>query len=99
MAEQYTVYVDDNFHYMDEDARYKYGAYESLEEAVRVCKAIVDACLTRGYEPGVSARKLYEGYVASGDDPFIVGPGASFSAWTYARQRCEALCGGSVEDR
>ena len=98
MPEPYTVYVDDNFHYMDEDARYKYGAYESLEEAVQVCKAIVDACLTRGYEPGVSARKLYEGYVASGDDPFIVGPGAKFSAWTYARQRCEALCGGSVEE-
>ena len=26
MAEQYTVFVDDNFHYMDEDERYKYGA-------------------------------------------------------------------------
>jgi len=99
MAEQYTVYVDDNFQYMDEDARIKYGAYESLEEALQVCKSIVDACLMRGYTPSISARKLYEGYVASGDDPFIVGPGASFSAWTYARQRCEALCGGSVEDR
>ena len=99
MAEQYTVYIDDNFQYMDENARIKYGVYESLEEASRVCRAIVDACLTRSHEPGMSARQLYEGYVAAGDDPFIVGPGASFSAWTYARQRCEALCGGSVEDR
>jgi hypothetical protein len=99
MAEQYTIYVDDNFQYMDEDARTKHGAYKSLEEALQVCKAIVDACLTRAHEPGMSARRLYEEYVAAGDDPFIVGPGASFSAWTYARQRCEALCGGSVEDR
>jgi hypothetical protein len=99
MAEQYTVYIDDNFQYMDEDARIKYGTYESLEEASQVCRAIVDACLTRSHERGMSARQLYEGYVAAGDDPFIVGPGASFSAWTYARQRCEALCGGSVEDR
>jgi hypothetical protein len=99
MSEHYTVYVDDNFDYMDEDKRTTYGNYESLEEAVQVCKTIVDACLTRAHEPGMSARKLYEEYVAAGDDPFIVGPGASFSAWTYARQRCEALCGGSVEDR
>ena len=99
MAELYTVYIDDNFHYMDEDARTKHGEYSTLAEAVQACKAIVDACLTRAYEPGMAARKLYEGYVAAGDDPFIVGPGAGFSAWTYARQRCEALCGGSVEDR
>lgn len=97
MSLLYTVYVDDNFKYMDEDARTKQGDYATLEEAVQVCKGIVDACLARAHEPGMSARKLYEGYVAAGDDPFIVGPGASFSAWTYARQRCEALCGGSVE--
>ena len=98
MAELYTVYIDDNFHYMDEDARIKHGEYSTLPEAVQACEAIVDACLTRAYEPGMSAHKLYEGYVAAGDDPFIAGPGANFSAWTYARQRCEALCGGSVED-
>ena len=99
MAELYTVYIDDNFHYMDEDARTKHGEYSTLAEAVQACKAIVDDCLTRAYEPGMLAHKLYEEYVAAGDDPFIVGPGAGFSAWTYARQRCEALCGGSVEDR
>lgn len=98
MAELYTVYIDDNFNYMDEDARTKHGEYATLEEAIQACKAIVDACLTRAHAPGMPARKLYEEYVAAGDDPFIVGPGASFSAWTYARQRCEALCGGKVED-
>jgi hypothetical protein len=99
MSALYTVYVDDNFNYMDENARFKHGDYATLEEAVQACKAMVDACLAKGYVPGMSAHKLYEGYVAAGDDPFIVGPDANFSAWTYARQRCEALCGGSVEDR
>jgi hypothetical protein len=95
----YTVLVDDNFHYMDESERYEYGAYATLAEAVAVCQAIVDACLQRGYEPGMSAAKLYEGYVAAGEDPFIVGPGAKFSAWTYARELCEALCGGRIDDK
>jgi hypothetical protein len=98
MSEHYTVYIDDNFDYMDEDKRATYGNFESLEEAVQVCKTIVDAFLTKVHKPGMSARQLHEEYIASGDDPFIRGPGASFSAWTYARQRCEALCGGSVED-
>jgi len=42
MNEKYIVYVDDNFHYMDTDERYKYGEYDTLEEAIRECKAIVD---------------------------------------------------------
>jgi hypothetical protein len=98
MTSPFAVYVDDNFKYMDEDARTKHGDYATLEEAVQACKAIVDACLTRAHEPGMSARRLYEEYVAAGDDPFIQGPDARFSAWTYAKQRCEMLCGGSVED-
>lgn len=93
----YTVLVDDNFHYMDESERYKYGTYATLEEAVQVCQAIVDVCLQRAYEPGMSPTVLYEGYVAAGEDPFIDGPGANFSAWSYAKLRCEALCGGRVE--
>lgn len=98
MSSLYTVYVDDNFNYMDEDARTKYGDYATSDEAVQVCKAIVDRFLVKTHEPGMSAGQLYKEYVACGDDPFIQGPGARFSAWTYAKQRCEALCGGSVED-
>jgi hypothetical protein len=98
MTSPYAVYVDDNFKYMDEDARTEFGDYATLEEAVEVCKAIVDSFLAKAHKPGMSARQLYKEYIDFGDDPFIRGPGARFSAWTYARQRCETLCGGSVED-
>ena len=27
---KYTLYIDDNFHYMDEDERYKAGEFSSL---------------------------------------------------------------------
>jgi hypothetical protein len=93
----YTVLVDDNFAYMDEDKRYMHGAFATLEEAVQACQAIVDDFMRRTYTPGMSAAALYREYVAASEDPFIRGPGAEFSAWTYAKQRCEALCGGPVD--
>jgi len=37
-----------------------------------------------------------------GDDPFIVATDetpASFSAWDYARQRCEERAGNRIESR
>ena len=95
----YTVLVDDNFDYMDEDKRYQHGAFATLEEAVQACQVIVDDFMHRTYRPGMSAAALYQEYVAAGEDPFIVGPGAKFSAWTYAKERCEALCGGRVEQK
>jgi hypothetical protein len=93
----YTVLVDDNFHYIDESERYKYGTCAKLEEAVPVCQAILNASLQKAYKPRMSVTVLYEEYVAAGEDPFVRGPGANFSAWSYAKLRCEALCGGRVE--
>jgi len=88
----YAVFVDDNYHYMDKSERYKCGDYDTLEAAVQVCQAIVDEFLKTAYKPGMSAEDLYKQYVGFGEDPFISGLGASFSAWTYAKQRCESLC-------
>jgi hypothetical protein len=43
MAEKpYVLYVDDNFHYMNEEERYKGGEYATLEEAVSKCQRIDD---------------------------------------------------------
>ena len=69
---KYEVYVDDNFHYMDESERYKLGDFETCEEAVAACKKIVDEFLEQGYEKGMSFKELYEGYIGFGEDPFIV---------------------------
>ena len=40
--QRYTVMVDDNFHYMDEEHRYEIGTFASYEAAVEACKKIVD---------------------------------------------------------
>ena len=90
----FEVFVDDNFHYQDESDRYKQGDYDTHEEAVKVCKEIVDGELLHLYEKGASATDLYFSYTSFGEDPFIrPSPGGQrFSAWEYARQRCEGIC-------
>ncbi len=94
------VRVDDNYHFMDEAERYELGAYASLEAAVAAAQALVDRELLAAFKPGLTAAQLYAQYTAFGPDPFIApddGQAVTFSAWAYARERCEALCGGRAE--
>jgi hypothetical protein len=90
----YTVFVDDNFHYMDEDERYKLGEFATYEDAVVACEQIVDEYVLADLEPGMTARELYRRYISFGEDPWISNPGEHphFSAWDYARARCKELC-------
>ena len=95
---RYEVMVDDNFNYMDEDARWKKGTYATLDRALRECRKLVDNWLEEGYKPGMSAQELYDAYTMYGDDPFIVvvdgtDESAKFSAWDYARERSRQICG------
>jgi hypothetical protein len=91
------VYVDDNFHYMDESSRVSRGRFATLEEAITACMAI-----TRS-----SVKEHGQGYFEFGEDAWIMPrpkagelaallaahpewPAAPFSegyfsAWTYAR--------------
>ena len=91
----YRVLVDDNFHFMDETERYEQGAYPTLAAAIQACQAIVDDFLLSALKPGQTAQELYILYTGFGEDPFILPPPGEprvpFSAWDYARQRCEAL--------
>jgi hypothetical protein len=94
---RYKVMVDDNFHYQKEDERTEQGVYNTLQEAVVVCRGIVDKSLEEGYRPGISAKELYDLYVSFGEDPFIVAldgadEPAEFSAWSYAKERCQIIC-------
>lgn len=93
---EYTVLVDDNFHYQEEDERTELGTFNSYEEAVVACRRIVDDFLQRCHRVGMTAEELYSQYTSFGDDPFIRpdGPVPRFSAWSYARQRCDDICGG-----
>jgi hypothetical protein len=98
----YRVLVDDNFHYMDESERYELGSYATLEAALEAAKALVDSFLTSEFQPGMTTEQLYKQYLTFGDDAFIIGPKQSvinFSAWEYARQRCEELCGPGASSK
>ena len=93
----YAVLVDDNYHYMDKDARYTHGEFETIEAAIAACRHIVDDYLKSAYEPGMTAEALYASYKSFGEDPWVSGPGdVSFSAWTYAEQRCTEICAGAA---
>jgi hypothetical protein len=92
----YTVRVADNGRYMDEEAVYEQGRYETLEEAEAACHKIVDDFLALKREPGMSAEMLFNLYTAFGEVPYIVGAASEerFSAWGYARERRRAMSKG-----
>ncbi len=90
----YTVYVDDNYSLPPDDGRYKLGDFATLEEAVAACKCMVDGFLKNEVSPDLTAAERYAQYTGFGPDPFIVtdDPDAGhpvFSAWNYAKERCE----------
>jgi hypothetical protein len=68
---RYQVLVDDNFHYMDVEKRWDKGTYATLEEALRVCRAMVQRSVEEQFEqaPGATAEKLFNRYRASGMIP------------------------------
>ena len=97
----YEILIDDNYHYMDSSYRGRGGTFATAEEAVAQCRRIVDEYLddAERIEGRDDATRLWQSYVMFGDDPFVVTSDAlpvAFSAWTYARRRCEERCGGSV---
>jgi hypothetical protein len=92
----YKVLVNDNSHYMNESERFEHGIFASADEAVAACKTIVDEDLDTMWRPGTTAAALYRLYVSFGPDPFSVptnpdDPSVDFSAWTYAKERCEEI--------
>jgi hypothetical protein len=91
---RYEVLVDDNFHYMDEEYRYKLGEFRDCQGAIAACKKIVDEFLLANYRPGMASGELWQQYSFFGEDPFIstTDGNCRFSAWSYARERCKAIC-------
>jgi hypothetical protein len=89
----FELFVDDNYHYMDEAHRYSVATFASWEEAVAAAKRIVDEFLAEAYRPGMTSGELYRSYTGFGEDPFVAPePEEHFSAWDYARGRCRELC-------
>lgn len=95
MDEPFTVVVADNFDYMAGPG-HVLGSFATLELAIAACRRVVDKYLTAAFTPGMLADDLYRSYTTFGADPYILGPrvtGVPFSAWEYARARCDELCG------
>ena len=95
---RYRVVTVDNFHYMEDDANAESSVFETYNAAVAACREIVDRSLAWHHKPGMTAERLYDDYIDFGDDPFIVAIGDAplgekFSAWSYAKERCRAICG------
>ena len=91
-SEKYIVYIDDNFHFMDESERYCAGEFDNPDDAVTKCIEIVDSYLEEATKIEKNADSLYSSYTMFGEDPFIIGPtDVEFSAWDYAKKRSEEI--------
>lgn len=91
----FSIFVHDNFNYMQASEVSKRGDYATWGLAVIEAQRIVDLCLREGHKPGMTSADLYDYYVHFGDDPQIhpVPPGEKFSAWDYAKKRSLVWCG------
>jgi hypothetical protein len=91
---RYKVLVDSHAQYQSESARYELGPFGDYQTAVEAARKIVDDYLLSAYRPGMTAEALFTSYSLFGEDPFIVPDDADppFSAWTYAKARCQHLC-------
>ena len=85
----FKVFVDDHFHYMKEAERYLEGEYSSVDEALNVCKEIVDQFLKNHVKKNTTPDGLFDHYMSFGEDPFIEGN--DFSAANYAKQRSKEI--------
>lgn len=84
---KYTVHVDDNFNFMDEEERYSSGSYDTLEAAVARCKQLIEEELQSYLDQGYAPDKLFETWAMWGEDPFIRPSNDSgFSARAYAKE-------------
>jgi hypothetical protein len=90
--DEITVYVDDNFHYMDESERYEAGKFATKEQALDVCRKIVDEYLLSAFEQGMEQKELYQSYASFGDDPWFSGGYPEYSSWKYAEIRSGEIC-------
>jgi hypothetical protein len=94
---RYQLVIEDNHHFQDESGRREGQIFTDVESALNSCRTMVNWYLEREYRPGMTAAKLYSQYTSFGDDPSIqvlygTDERAKFSAWNYAKQRCDELC-------
>lgn len=91
----YEVFVDDNYHFMDESERHSAGTFDSIPAAIAKGRAIVGSELQYVHKAGIQAGELFSLHCMFGDASWVKGEGCSpkdFSARDYARKRCDEIC-------
>jgi hypothetical protein len=91
----YRVFVEDNSQYMKSGTHDPVGSFPTAEAAIAAARKIVDTYLMATHLPGMTSQKLFETFKTNGADPFITTEGAKrveFSAWAYAKRRCDEVC-------
>lgn len=74
---------------MDQSEEYNSGTYDTYNEAVAKCKAILDDFLESAYQHGEAAEQLYNTYVMYGETPVVWGDNlGDFNSNEYARTKC-----------
>ena len=93
-GKKYSVRIQENSDYDGESWPAAGADHDSYAKAVDTVKRIVDRSLAELYKEGMSADVLYDNYTRWGEEAYIV-PGdvdPSFSAWSYAQERCPVIC-------
>ncbi len=94
-APGFTVYVDDNFHFMDENSRWEKGPYSTYEEALKYCEYLVGINMEEMAEGGKkTGAEALGAYAMYGDDPWISPTPEGvpkFSARKYAKTLADAM--------
>lgn len=86
---KYEVYVDDNYENFSCDGgngQVAFGTYDSLEEAVEICKRIIDESLTKNLKPGINTESIMSSWKFGGPTAFIRGNGV-FDSDEYVKRR------------
>ena len=65
----YKVWIDDNFHFMNENERFFHGEFDTPTQSIVASQKIVDDNIESIKEQETDPDKAYERYVCFGDDP------------------------------
>lgn len=91
---KYQIINYDNGRYMDEEGRWNGPEFDDALDALDHARSVVNEDLSSLKTDGMTADELYTQYTMFGTEPQIVSSGEEvfFSAWEYAKRRCEELC-------
>jgi hypothetical protein len=87
----WVVKVTDNYEFQG----YEYfdSQFDSRQQALDQCRAIVDDFLEESYKPGMTAKELYDFFTFCGEHSFVVGISTlEFYSWDYAWEQAGRMC-------